>query len=1034
MSLNKKEKKNAKNKNRKRGYKNFNPVFDNNILVRLRKIILACLIFIIFYPPFLRGLFFESEQLFTEIFVFVVYILFWVYKFLKRDRRFLSTPIDYAALSFVFVYFLSLFPAIDKHLAVTEWLKYCMFFALFHIVSEIATTYRSKRIILWAVVVTAFSISVIGLDALAGGKFVNLLNKFFNIIRLPQVLHLKEMFFELTMGNRISSVFQYPNTLAAYNMAVFFIIIGLIITSEKLWIKLINGCAGFILFVTFILTSSRGAYLMFPVAMIIFILALPKKDRIKGLFYSAIYMMVGVVLSFKILSVSSTSGSNYNKYWMYIALGTVASVAITVAMSYIIKLLERLNWKVYVLSLSFLIIIGAFGLVYVFNTTLPVELSNMETEGNNWKTVQRSVVLKPGNEYKLIFDVEASMKEEKPYAYSVNVDSRNIKDILSDKFTRLESLTGKATNGVEKAEISFKVPEDSKIVRIYFANLYQGTKAKFYNAIIQDAESGKIVKELALKYKYIPESLASRLDDIWASKSGVQRLVYYKEGLELIKDRPILGAGGGAWSLLYFMYQSYLYFSTQAHNYFIQLGVETGIVGFLALIFLLVSFVIMFLIKFNHTEGENTAERVLQSSVFAAICALFMHSFIDFDFSLTSIFMLVWVLLGLNNSFYKNKEASSQEMVELNNKFTQKVYTHMKKISYVKKTMLAPTVGIIISILIMVLPALLLAANNYASKTNTAIVSKNYELALANMRKASNFNPLKTSYKIDYASLLVKTKSSLSNKEKSVLKEYVSDSEKAAKYDASISRKVGAYHLATGNIDKGLEFFNNITHLIPLDPNIWQERINAYTDVVMYYLQNNDMSTALNYANKTLSIIDEAKLANEKNMIPFVFNINTIEALERMSFLVKNHEKISYDNINKIVFKMIPGLDVNIDNMPDQFSVGNVIDTKVEYEGGTLVVDNTKVGYGNLITRRLNLSAGKNYRISIELSNPDSVERIDFNLVGVSKENKSLTKSGKWYTGEVTVPSDFEPGNNILYLGIPGKAIIEEMVIYEQGF
>ncbi|WP_161496584.1 O-antigen ligase family protein [Clostridium thermosuccinogenes] len=1038
MSQRKRESKSNNIKNKNAFSKAYGKIDRISIAAKLKTIIILCLSLILFYPPFLRGLFFDTEQLFTEIFVLSVYLLFWIYKYLLKNRRILTTPIDYAALGFVFVYFLSLFPAIDKYLAISEWLKYCMYFAIFHMVSEIAITYRSKAVLLWTMAATACSVSIIGLDALAGGKFVGVLNSLSSKIGLTQALGLKEMFFMLTAGNRISSTFQYPNALASYNMAVFFITVGLIITSRHFWTRAIGGCAGFVLFVTFFLTSSRGAYLMFPVAGLIFIMTLPKGDRLKGLFYSIIYSLIGAALSFKLLEVVAIGKGNYYSFWKYILLGVLVSSVLTIGMYYIVKFLEKLSWKVYAVLVSILIITAVSGLIYALNTTLPVELSNMDAGSNNLKSVRRSVVLKPGHQYKLTFNVEASMKDEKPYAYYVNVQSLSVNDILFDRATYLGSLSGQATNGINSEEISFKVPEDSKIIRLNFINYHQDTKAVFSDAVIQDASSGKIVKKVPLKYKYIPESLASRLDDIWATKSGIQRLVYYKDGWEIIKDRPILGAGGGAWSLLYFMYQSYLYFSTQAHNYFLQLGVETGIVGLLALLVLILSIVFMYTLELKYT-GENTGDKVLQSAAFTSICALFMHSFIDFDFSLAAVFMLAWALLGIYNSRYINTDSSKTKLDSLKNKLYRGLVTLAEKLENIKKVSFSPVIGTILTALILLLPVLFLTAKGYAKDSIIARYENDQVTALKSIKSASLLNPFNVEYKIEWANVII-NKGNVTQKELKEAYKLLTEAEKKSKFDVRSHANIGSLYLAIGNIEKGLEHFDFATKLKPLDPSVWETRIDAYSSVINYFINNDALENAYKYMNGVQKILVEAKEANNKNLDPFIFSdLNIFEKIEEYKHIsatmdYKQDSNINGSVINSVIDRFIfinyPELDINSDGLPDQWVIGDPTATKVYIEDGMMVVDSTKNGYGYITSRKLNLEAEKSYTIVVEITNPETIEKIEYNLTGVSQENGILEKSGSKFLANITVPSDFEPGNNVLRLWFPEKVIIGDIKIY----
>jgi hypothetical protein len=117
---------------------------NDNILNKIKTFLIAALAFIIFYPPYLQGLFFEKHVLPTGIFIFAVFIIFLVYKWLKRDFSFLKTPIEYIALAFVAVYFISIFNAVHTRSAIIEWLKYCMYFAVFYMITELADDLKTR--------------------------------------------------------------------------------------------------------------------------------------------------------------------------------------------------------------------------------------------------------------------------------------------------------------------------------------------------------------------------------------------------------------------------------------------------------------------------------------------------------------------------------------------------------------------------------------------------------------------------------------------------------------------------------------------------------------------------------------------------------------------------------------------------------------------------------------------------------------------------------------------------------------------------
>jgi len=64
--------------------------------------------------------------------------------------------------------------------------------------------------------------------------------------------------------------------------------------------------------------------------------------------------------------------------------------------------------------------------------------------------------------------------------------------------------------------------------------------------------------------------------------------------------------------------------------------------------------------------------------------------------------------------------------------------------------------------------------------------------------------------------------------------------------------------------------------------------------------------------------------------------------------------------------------------------------------------------------------------------NGETLEKIDYNLSGVSNASGTMVKSGDTFTADISVPSEFTSGNNKLTLGIPGKAVITDIKIYEK--
>ena len=114
----------------------------------IKNILLVAVLVVMFCTPYLRGLYFESEQLITEIVILSIFVLFWVYKWLIQDKTFLKTPIEFASLMLVAVYLLSSFTAVSQRLAVAEFLKYAMYFAVFFMISDLTKDEKEKKYVL----------------------------------------------------------------------------------------------------------------------------------------------------------------------------------------------------------------------------------------------------------------------------------------------------------------------------------------------------------------------------------------------------------------------------------------------------------------------------------------------------------------------------------------------------------------------------------------------------------------------------------------------------------------------------------------------------------------------------------------------------------------------------------------------------------------------------------------------------------------------------------------------------------------------
>lgn len=115
--------------------------------------------------------------------------------------------------------------------------------------------------------------------------------------------------------------------------------------------------------------------------------------------------------------------------------------------------------------------------------------------------------------------------------------------------------------------------------------------------------------------------------------SVAMRLNYWQDTLKIINLHPLVGVGLGNFNLVYSRY---------AHNSYLQIWVEMGILGIISFLWLVIAIIKSGLKKFN--------DPIYKLQILALITAnivFLAHNFVDFTFFLPEISLIWWVILGL---------------------------------------------------------------------------------------------------------------------------------------------------------------------------------------------------------------------------------------------------------------------------------------------------------------------------------------------------------------------------------------------------
>ncbi|MEO7650984.1 MAG: O-antigen ligase family protein, partial [Bryobacteraceae bacterium] len=124
----------------------------------------------------------------------------------------------------------------------------------------------------------------------------------------------------------------------------------------------------------------------------------------------------------------------------------------------------------------------------------------------------------------------------------------------------------------------------------------------------------------------------------------VDRFPIWEETVRLAADYPVFGCGLGAREFAYLRYKTAfpLYTSDFAHNDFLQLFAELGAVGFLLAAALGVA---VMWTAWRAARGQTEMRvRYMAFAALAAMVALFLHSFVDFNLYIpANALLLAWI-------------------------------------------------------------------------------------------------------------------------------------------------------------------------------------------------------------------------------------------------------------------------------------------------------------------------------------------------------------------------------------------------------
>lgn len=609
--------------------------------------ILICLL--LFFSAIYKGSFYKEDTLFINL---VICMLGLVCLFAKiiinlRDNKVikksrLETIIDIAVIILPVSFFLPIMfnTAASRESALFEATRYVNLSLIYFIVRS---SYN-RKIYLTSIVLISSVVAIFGIDEITYRGFENILeNLSINYLDNANL--------------RISSTIQYANITALLLLIGSIILEHKVITNvnklkqdKKISLGIFVAVEIFLLILlqtAVILTTSRMNILLLIVSTIIYMIYLFRKNNKAGALSVILFLLTSLIL------VSSID--NYLLTQNYIMIGITYILTFVMSLIYIVvwcgikkqnvekneenKNKINLNTKTKYMWLALLSII----VVFVMFTPKALEVTDATKEGIN---VERNIYKFESGKQQISLNVTVENGEK----YSIHLYE------IDEKFNKTRTLCI-LPKDIQNGKYVGEIEISANTQKLQLVANVTNCKVSIDNVRIGD-------NKIKLAYAFLPDAIMFRLKDTLSTDSNnMLRLTYYKDSIKLFLKSPIIGIGGEGFKSRYQEVQTKSYVSSETHSMPLQILVEAGLVGTIAItVICITSFVIIY--KLLKNKNKNAITYMLILSVFL-ITSLF-----DLVFSFGLMINLFAVIIGIIVNEYKMEENKGEDEYLLDNKST----------------------------------------------------------------------------------------------------------------------------------------------------------------------------------------------------------------------------------------------------------------------------------------------------------------------------------------------------------------------------
>lgn len=370
------------------------------------------------WAPFQRALFngfgvdFERSIFTTFIWGAILLSIISVYSFFNYKYRTMKDFLIIAVWLIPLSYLISIISAASGHFAVNMFYIHIVYAVFFILGVYVASNKLGNSILQNLIILSGYLIVLFGLLNWFGnlGLANQIAGIFTNLNNAPAYTH--AVMFD-SNGARLTAVFQYANTYAAYLMILLFAGLFLVVKSNKWHLTFLHGLMIVPILISFLLTLSRGALVVLPVVLLILLLFFNLHRQIMYILYLGLaglasLLIIGEVTASGLELQNGFSAALSWKGWSLLLLASFIYSGVLVLLQLYVspwlkaKLGKKLTWRFssIVLPVSSVLLGTILGVLLLTDTGVTQLLpENIKQRIDNINFAQHSV-LERGTFYK----------------------------------------------------------------------------------------------------------------------------------------------------------------------------------------------------------------------------------------------------------------------------------------------------------------------------------------------------------------------------------------------------------------------------------------------------------------------------------------------------------------------------------------------------------------------------------------------------------------------------------------------------------